>query len=244
MHSQIAAAIKLKRQPVAVLRTESVPEGALQFQPGKWGCVIAMLVTASKGRTAAFTLETTSCPGGRVGMGFGTFQLGVMEYFLSTGGVGPKAGEFYKKTPELAKGYLCSIPPVEQSPCVVLKPLDAVTEAETPEAVIFLVNADQLSGLVTLANYDSPDQDNVQVRFASGCVQAIRWAVSSDERDSSDCMIGLTDPSARKCVDKELLSFSIPYRRFLEMEDNVAGSFLTKETWSVIASRIGESDGV
>ena len=171
-------------------------------------------------------------------MSFADFKFGVMEHFLSTGGVGPKPGEFYKKTPELAKDYMTTLPPVEKSGCVVLKPLSQVTEDERPESVIFLVNADQLSGLATLANYDMPTQDNVQLRFAAGCVQSIRYAVSGQEQENDTCWIGLTDPSARKCIDRDMLSFSIPYRRFLHMADNAEGSFLTKETWAVIASRI------
>lgn len=238
MNSKIARLIKLKNEPVAVFKTDAPLEDALMFQPGKWGCVIAMLVAASKGKTAAFTDETTTCPGGRAGMGFAEFKFGMMEHFLSTGEVGPKAGEFYKKSPELAKNYMTTLPPMEKSPCVVLKPLSQVAENEIPESVIFLVNADQLSGLTTLANYDMPTQDNVQLRFAAGCVQSIRYAVSGSETGSDICWIGLTDPSARKCVNKDILSFSIPYRRFLAMEENAEGSFLTKETWEFISARL------
>lgn len=238
MNSKIVQAIKLKNEPVAVLQTTFVPEGAVQFRPGKWGCVIALLRAASKGRTAALTADTTTCPGGKAGMGFQDFQFGVMEHFLSTGEVGPKAGEFYKKSPELARKYMSTLPPMQGSDCVVFKPLSRVTEEETPAAVVFLVTADQLSGLVTLANYDMPTQDNVQLRFGAGCVQAIRYAVSANQQGSPVCTVGLTDPSARKCTDPDLLSFSIPYHRFLEMEENVGGSFLTKETWETISARI------
>lgn len=237
MESKIAKAIGLANEPVAVLQTSAVPEGAAQFKPGRWGCVIAMLAATSKGRIAALTADTITCSGGKAGMGFQDFKFGVMEHFLSTGEVGPKAGEFYKKTPELARNYMSTLPPVEKSECVVLKPLSKLAEDETPEAVVFLVTADQLAGLATLANYDMPTQDNIQIRFGAGCVQAIRYAVSANQQGQKVCTIGLTDPSARKCVDKNLLSFSIPYGRFWEMEANAEGSFLMKETWSVIMAR-------
>lgn len=237
MDSQIAQAIKLKNQPVAVVYTDSIPDGALQFQPGVWGCVIAMLTAASKGRVTAFTMETTTCPGGKVGLGFCGFQSG-MEHFLSTGTVGPKPGEFYKKSPELALDYMNTLPFVTPWEHIVLKPLSVTTENENIRAVVFLVNADRLSGLTTLANFDRQEQDGVRVTFGAGCVQALRYAIIAQEQGSDLCSIGLTDPSSRKCVDQDLLSFSIPYHRFLQMEQNVTESFLTKEIWRLISRRL------
>ena len=52
------------------------------------------------------------------------------------------------------------------------------------------------------------------------------------------CTLGLTDPSARLHLDKSLLSFSIPYPRFLEMERKVEDSFLTKSLWLELRKRI------
>lgn len=238
MDSMIAKHLCLKNNPVAVLWEENIPQDAIHFQEGKWGCVAALINAASQGKIAAATVATTACRGGKVGLGFQGYEHGWIEYFLSTGNDTIQNSEHYKKTPELARAFTDTVPRVTPGKCMVFKPLSQVTEEERPRCVIFLVNADQLSGLITLANYDQETQDNVQVRFAAGCGQTVLYPLAAEEQGQKTCYIGMTDPSARKVITSDQLSFGIPYSRFLEMEREAEGSFLTTDTWEFIKRRI------
>ena len=235
MISKIGEAIGLKLQPVAVLKLPQMPEGALEFRGG--GCVVALLAAAAKGRTGAVRKEAIGCLGGRSGLGFEKLTPEPLVRFLAAG-TEQYPGLRQKKDPEVAAAYVDSLPVAEPAEIVAFRPLDQLAQGEVPVSVIFLVNPDQLSALVTLANYDKPTQDNVRVHFAAGCAQAVLYSMYDSEVGTDKCTIGLTDPSARLHIDKDLLSFSIPYSRFLEMEENVASSFLTTETWKKIQKRI------
>lgn len=237
--STIAKYIGLRNHPVAVIWKDEMPRDAIHFQENKWGCVVALIKAASQGKVAAATNATTVCRGGKAGLGFQGYEHGEIEYFLSTGSETMARCERYKKTPELARAFTDRIPRIQPGKCMVFKPLGMVTDGDCPVCIIFLVNADQLSGLVTLANYDQATQDNVSIRFASGCGQAVLYPLAAEEAGHNTCYIGMTDPSARKVISGDQLSFSIPYTRFLEMEKEAADSFLTTDTWEIIKGRIG-----
>ena len=238
MNSKLKELLSMKRQPVAILKTDAAPEGAMGFRPGTLGaCLIGMLEAASNGKTVAFTADACGCGGGRAGLGFAPIDRDRIIPFLSSG-TEEMPGEHYKKTPALSAAYVDAMPKAAPPSCLVFKPLDRVTEDETPVSVVFLVNADQVSGLITLANYDSPAGDNVLVRFGSGCAQSVLFAMTDGEAGQERCTLGLTDPSGRLHLSRDLLSFAIPWRRFLTMEANAEDSFLTKETWTRLRPRI------
>jgi uncharacterized protein (DUF169 family) len=249
MESKISKAINLKNSPVAVILTNEKPESGMQFKEGTWGCVASMMVaSASKGKTAFFDRKTYGCMGGGTGLGFGDcYKDFPIDYFLSTGikdfqtnvrtRTSLEEGEAYIKTPELAKIFVNTLPMRDvATEYIVFKPLSEVTENEKPEMVIFIVNPDRLSALVVLANYGRESNESVMSPFGAGCQSTI-YGYSENEKKNPRAIIGFFDISARKFIDKNLLSFSVPFKMFEEMEANVEGSFLEREQWLEINKR-------
>ncbi|MDD2421210.1 MAG: DUF169 domain-containing protein [Heliobacteriaceae bacterium] len=258
MKSRIAEAISLNTAPVAILWADEKPAQALQFTEGRWGCVVSMLKAAATGKTVVFDRKTFGCRGGGTGLGFGNQYVnfpGGIEYFLSTGNkqfcateIGKNIvrnmpalehGEGYVKTPELATQFAKTLPIIDiPHEYVIFKPLAEVSESEVPKVVVFLVNPDQLSALVVLANYARATNVNVIAPFGAGCHTIGIIPYQEAEMPVPKAVIGLFDISVRKLINQDILSFSVPYKMFLEMESNVSGSFLDKEVWQKVRKRI------
>lgn len=244
MESKISKALKLQKYaPVGIYLSNEKPDGAFQFEPKTRGCAVSLLVSAAQGKIAVADSETTGCPGGKIGLGFSddySRTPGGIEYFLSTGyGEGYPEGEGYKKTPELAKAFVQQLPKtVIDKKYVVFRPL---TEAEEPPLMVcFLVNPDQLSALIVLANYGKATSDNVRAPFSAGCHSFFLLPLAECNMPEPKAVLGLTDITARKLLDADRLSFTVPWSLFLEMEANVPSSFLDKHDWQEIKNRINK----
>lgn len=240
MQSEIAKRLRLKYSPVGVLFTNEKPQNALEFVEGRWACVTSMLTAAAKGRRAVFSCTTFGCNVGGMGLGFKKQYPDGFEFFLSTGKEGMPDPLAFKKTPELAKNWMRSISSMEMNEKYVvfipLAEIDAIKEE--PKVVVFYANPDQLSALIVLANYGRPGNDNVVAPFASGCQTVCLLPCNEVARQYPRAVIGMTDISARPYIDADLLSFSVPYAMFREMENNIPDSFLDTTGWSKIDKRI------
>ncbi|MDD5564153.1 MAG: DUF169 domain-containing protein [Thermoanaerobaculaceae bacterium] len=270
MDSTIARAIRAEHEPVALLFSDELPQGAMQFAEGKWGCVMwLLLAAAAKGKPAAADRRTFGCLGGGTGLGFGNqyenWPGGIECFynFLSTGN-GPQDGsaaapgpglrrdaggdlafgERYLKDPATTKRFVDALPMTNvPTRYVVFKPLSQVRPSERPEVVVFLVDPDRLSALVVLANYGRDGNDNVIIPWGAGCQTIGILAYREARAQRPRAIVGLTDLSARKYVAKQLghnlMTFAVPLAMFEEMEANVPGSFLERDTWRELMEGAG-----
>ncbi len=146
-------------------------------------------------------------------------------------------GERYLKTPELVMKFIDCLP-ITDVPFkyVVFKPLREVNpELEKPEVVVFLADMDQLTALVILANYDRDDNESVIIPQAAGCQSIGIYPFREARSERPRAFVGLVDLTARVAIKRQLkddvMSFAVPFAMFQEMEANVPGSFLERNTW-------------
>ena len=234
MESRIAKAIHLRHHPVALIWSDEKPEGAMQFQEKKWGCIMWLAAGAARGKTAVCDMKTFGCFGGGVGMGFGNqyknFPGGEegFRYFLSTGHALREGGmelaekikpfmrtetyndflhgERYFKTSRHVTRFVEQLPMTEiPATFVVFKPLENVDPScDKPQTVIFFVAPDQLSALVVLANYGRGDNENVIIPYAAGCQTIGIYPYREAKSKKPRAVVGLTDISARVFIRKQL----------------------------------------
>ena len=248
MKSKISEALKINNSPVAVILTNEKPEVGIQFKESTWGCVASMMSAVSTGKTAYFDQSTFGCIGGGTGLGFGN-QYGEfpIEKFLADGfedfesesgkNIAGREGENYCKASDIAKAFVDNLPMRDITyDYVVLKPLEIVSEMENVSQVIYFVNADRLSALVVLANFGREDSNSVIAPFCAAC-QSILYGYNENEKVFPRAIIGFFDISARKYVDNNTLTFTMPYKMFLEMESNVDESFLKNDLWKKLLER-------
>ncbi len=247
MESKIAEAIALELAPVAVLFTNDRPESATEFKEGSMGCVAGMLKAAAKGRVCVFSRATSGCPGGGTGLGFGNCYVGFpIDRLLSTGGQAElpngasfdmDEGERFHATPEITERWVQALP-FREAPTeyIVFEPLQLVSDEERPALVVMFVNPDQLSALVTLAGFRT-GAINASVSPWGAACQSMLFAHAEAEKERPAGVIGFFDISQRRKVARDVLTYTMPYRLFLEMEDSVEESFLRTHAWLRLKER-------
>ena len=147
-------------------------------------------------------------------------------------------GERFLKNPATVKKWLRNLPEYDiKDRYVVMKPVTQADENDEIKSIVFVANADQVAGLSTLANFATGNVRNgiIVAAGAAGCQAMGVCTYAEGASDTPRAVVGLTDLSARKAVrttlGKDILTFSVPFSLYREMEGNVKDSCLELDLW-------------
>jgi uncharacterized protein (DUF169 family) len=205
-----------------------------------FSCVIGQLWIARKRRGAAyFDRERFGCLGGAFFLGFLKPQLDFIVHYVSTGIPDVIEGERYLPSPEVTRAFYEHLDPrpAPRRFCV-FKPLSQFAPDEKPELVIFFARPETISGLHQLATFVTSDLEAVQSPFGAGCANMVTWPIKFLQQGKLKAVLGGWDPSERRFVKADELTFTVPYEMFVLMLEQWSQSFLTADAWSQVKKRI------
>jgi len=224
--------------PVTFYYTDNDAGDDFAEKPKGRSCLIGELIKVRKGRTLAYNSELLVCGGAKRSLGYIDKMRPGFEFFLSCGNENIE-GERYLRNPELVRKFLGNqrkIPAEHLN--IVFKRWDKLTVEDEPLVVIFFAQADVISGLFTLANFDQEEPNGTITPFGSGCAQIVNYPYFEAMSDNPRAVIGMFDPSARAYIKKDLFSFAVPLKKFVKMILYMEESFLITDTWETIKKRI------
>jgi hypothetical protein len=126
----------------------------------------------------------------------------------------------------------------------VFKPASQFRESEKPEVVTFFARGEVMAGLCELAAFVTEDFEVVVSPFGAGCSYMVSWPLKYMAQGRTKAVLGGWDPSNRKFLKTDEVTFSIPYEMYLLFLKRWQDSFLKTETWAGIKKRIAKSKEV
>lgn len=225
--------------PIVFYYADEIRNAEKVEPPSGHRCIMADLSKVLAGKSVCFDIDSVGCFGGKRYLGFSQKVMPDFEYFLSYGIAGKLEGERYRKTPELVRELMNKVPEFKApDKYVVFKKWDMLDESDEPDVVIFFARPDVLSGLFTLANFDVDGPNGVFCPFSAGCGSIVQFPYLEKESDYPRAVLGMFDVSARPFVSEDVLSFSVPMKKFVTMVNNMVESFLITSAWSKVQKRI------
>lgn len=250
----------LLEEPMGVHYTELEPQGAISPQPyrlptvemeargevdwdetfANFSCVIGNIWRArKKGVPAYFDQTRFGCLGAAFFLGYLKPQLETIVHYVSTGIPNILEGECYLESPEVTRQFYETIDP-RPAPArfCVFKPLSQFAPDEEPEVVIFFARAESISGLNQLATFVTNDFEAVQSPFGAGCANILTWPLKYLHWGLLKAVLGGWDPSDRRFLKPDEITFAVPYEMFQRMAARWQESFLTKQAWATVRKKI------
>jgi uncharacterized protein (DUF169 family) len=256
-------ALGLTEEPMCMFYTNEEPVDGISPKPGalptvedeaaqrvdwsaintNWMCVIGAIWRARKKKAAAvFDREHFGCLGGAFYLGFLKPQLDTIAYYVSTGIPGQLKGEHYFESPEVSRNFFHTIDP-RPAPArfCVFKPISLFSEPEVPELVIFFSRPESIAGLNQLATFVTNDFEPVRSPFGAGCSNIVTWPLKYLAQGKLKAVLGGWDPSDRKFLKPDEITFTVPFEMFTRMVNRWPESFLKTETWDVVKKKAEHS---
>jgi uncharacterized protein (DUF169 family) len=241
-YTPVAPAGGLAPQQAVLPTAEMETAGEVDWETtwGNFSCIMGVLWRARKlGKPACFDQARFGCLGAAFFLGFLKPQLETIVHYVSTGIPGVLEGECYLESPEVTRRFYETIDP-RPAPAqfCVFKPLSQFAPEENPEVVIFFARAETIGGLNQLATFVTNDFEAVQSPFGAGCANIATWPLKYLERGQLKAVLGGWDPSDRRFLKPDEITFAVPYEMFERMVRRWRESFLARETWTMVRKKI------
>lgn len=210
-----------------------------------FSCVMGNIWLARKKNGAAYiSSEEYGCPGGVYYCSMMKPHLRFIEHYVSTGFPGsPLHGERYMPDPDAMRKFMLEVNPrTAPGKYCIFKPLTKFSDEQKPEFVIFFARPEVLSGLFTQATFTTGDMECVVSPFGAGCTNMISWPLYYKQKGLEKAVIGGFDPSARKFMKTDELTFTVSLDLYEKMLAALPESMFTHETdWTGVRKKVERS---
>lgn len=255
----------LSEEPFGVYYDDTKPEKAFGPKPGppisreleekgevnmqevvkKFSCVMGNVWLARKKHSAAFiSTEEYGCLGGVYYCSMMKPWLRFIEQYVTTGLSGtPIHGERYLPSPEAMQKFLAEVNPREApAKYCIFKPLSAFTGDQEPEFIIFFARPEVITGLFTHTAFTTGDVHSVESPFGAGCTNMIAWPLYYKEKGEEKAVIGGFDPSARKFMKTDEMTFTVPWSLYKKMLAALPESMFNVDgSWKEVRKKVARS---
>ncbi|WP_321366812.1 DUF169 domain-containing protein [uncultured Desulfuromusa sp.] len=255
----------LNEEPIGVYYSDVKPENAFGPKAGppisreleeqgqidmqgvfqNFSCVIGNIWLARRKHGVAYiSAEDYGCPGGVFYCSMIKPNLRFIEHYVTTGFEGtPIEGERYLPSPEAMRTFLDKVNP-RKAPAkyCLFKPFSLFTEDEKPEFVIFFARPEVLTGLFIQTTFTTGDVDSVATPFGAGCTNIVGWPLYYQEKGEEKAVLGGFDPSARKYMKTDELTFTVPWTLYEKMLKALPESMFNLDgAWPTVRKKINHS---
>ncbi|MDL2290952.1 DUF169 domain-containing protein [Desulfovibrio sp. OttesenSCG-928-F20] len=218
-----------------LLSREREDAGLINWQKvfSDFSCVLGNVWLARKKKKAAWlSHEACGCMGGGFYTGMYQPYLHLNVAYVSHGIAGTHMeGEHYITPEGMTRFMEDSTPPKAPATYCIIKPLSLFSGDEKPLVIIFFARPEVLTGLHCLTTYATGDPYAVVSPFGACCTHIIGWPQVYEAKGEAKAVLGGFDPSARKFLKTDELTFALPLSLYMRLLEKMEISALTRHTW-------------